>query len=74
VKDLEPGSSAISDIGRMKKREAELKAEVARMLAAAEAADSEVRINNAGNFYAGYFEEISDAQFRAQMARTSSAR
>ena len=24
-------------------------------------------INNAGNFYAGYFEEISDAQFRAQM-------
>jgi NAD(P)-dependent dehydrogenase (short-subunit alcohol dehydrogenase family) len=67
VKDLEPGSSAISDIGRMKKREAELKADVARMLAAAEAADSEVRINNAGNFYAGYFEEISDAQFRAQM-------
>ena len=24
-------------------------------------------VNNAGNFYAGYFEEISDAQFRAQM-------
>ena len=24
-------------------------------------------INNAGNFYAGYFEEISDAQFRAQL-------
>ena len=24
-------------------------------------------MNNAGNFYAGYFEEISDAQFRAQM-------
>src|SRR4051795_1894555 len=24
-------------------------------------------VNNAGNFYAGYFENISDAQFRAQM-------
>ena len=24
-------------------------------------------VNNDGNFYAGYFEEISDAQFRAQM-------
>ena len=24
-------------------------------------------VNNAGNFYAGFFEEISDAQFRAQM-------
>jgi NAD(P)-dependent dehydrogenase (short-subunit alcohol dehydrogenase family) len=24
-------------------------------------------VNNAGNFYAGYFEEISDTQFRAQM-------
>ena len=24
-------------------------------------------VNNAGNFYAGYFEEISDSQFRAQM-------
>jgi NAD(P)-dependent dehydrogenase (short-subunit alcohol dehydrogenase family) len=24
-------------------------------------------VNNAGNFYAGYFEEISDAQFRAQL-------
>jgi NAD(P)-dependent dehydrogenase (short-subunit alcohol dehydrogenase family) len=24
-------------------------------------------VNNAGNFYAGYFEEISDRQFRAQM-------
>ena len=24
-------------------------------------------VNNAGNFYAGYFEEISDAQLRAQM-------
>ncbi len=27
----------------------------------------EVLVNNAGNFYAGYFEEISDTQFRAQM-------
>lgn len=27
----------------------------------------DVLVNNAGNFYAGYFEEISDAQFRAQM-------
>lgn len=24
-------------------------------------------VNNAGNFYAGFFEEISDSQFRAQM-------
>jgi len=43
--------------------------------AAQAAADSAVErfgridtlVNNAGNFYAGYFEEISDAQFRAQM-------
>lgn len=27
----------------------------------------DVLVNNAGNFYAGYFEEISDSQFRAQM-------
>jgi NAD(P)-dependent dehydrogenase (short-subunit alcohol dehydrogenase family) len=27
----------------------------------------DVLVNNAGNFQAGYFEEISDAQFRAQM-------
>jgi NAD(P)-dependent dehydrogenase (short-subunit alcohol dehydrogenase family) len=27
----------------------------------------DVLVNNAGNFYAGYFEEISDEQFRAQM-------
>ncbi|NIZ90207.1 SDR family oxidoreductase [Kineococcus rubinsiae] len=27
----------------------------------------DVLVNNAGNFYAGYFETISDAQFRAQM-------
>jgi NAD(P)-dependent dehydrogenase (short-subunit alcohol dehydrogenase family) len=27
----------------------------------------DVLVNNAGNFYAGYFEEISDAQCRAQM-------
>lgn len=27
----------------------------------------DVLVNNAGNFYAGYFEEISEAQFRAQM-------
>lgn len=27
----------------------------------------DVLVNNAGNFYAGYFEEISDQQFRAQM-------
>lgn len=27
----------------------------------------DVLVNNAGNFYAGYFEEISDKQFRAQM-------
>ena len=27
----------------------------------------DVLVNNAGNFYAGYFEEISAAQFRAQM-------
>jgi NAD(P)-dependent dehydrogenase (short-subunit alcohol dehydrogenase family) len=27
----------------------------------------DVLVNNAGNFYAGYFEEISDGQFRAQM-------
>jgi NAD(P)-dependent dehydrogenase (short-subunit alcohol dehydrogenase family) len=27
----------------------------------------DVLVNNAGNFYAGYFEEISDTQFRAQM-------
>jgi NAD(P)-dependent dehydrogenase (short-subunit alcohol dehydrogenase family) len=27
----------------------------------------DVLVNNAGNFSAGYFEEISDAQFRAQM-------
>lgn len=27
----------------------------------------DVLVNNAGVFYAGYFEEISDAQFRAQM-------
>jgi NAD(P)-dependent dehydrogenase (short-subunit alcohol dehydrogenase family) len=27
----------------------------------------DVLVNNAGNFYAGFFEEISDAQFRAQM-------
>jgi NAD(P)-dependent dehydrogenase (short-subunit alcohol dehydrogenase family) len=27
----------------------------------------DVLVNNAGNFYAGYFENISDAQFRAQM-------
>jgi len=27
----------------------------------------DVLVNNAGNFYAGYFEEISPAQFRAQM-------
>ena len=27
----------------------------------------DVLVNNAGNFYAGFFEEISDAQFRAQL-------
>ena len=27
----------------------------------------DVLINNAGNFYAGFFEEISDAQFRSQL-------
>lgn len=27
----------------------------------------DVLVNNAGNFYTGYFEEISDEQFRAQM-------
>ena len=27
----------------------------------------DILVNNAGNFYAGFFEEISDAQFRAQM-------
>lgn len=27
----------------------------------------DVLVNNAGNFYAGYFEEVSDPQFRAQM-------
>jgi NAD(P)-dependent dehydrogenase (short-subunit alcohol dehydrogenase family) len=27
----------------------------------------DVLVNNAGNFYAGYFEDISDAAFRAQM-------
>ncbi len=27
----------------------------------------DVLVNNAGNFYAGYFEEISDKQFRSQM-------
>ena len=27
----------------------------------------DVLVNNAGNFYAGYFENISPAQFRAQM-------
>ncbi|VXB78576.1 SDR family NAD(P)-dependent oxidoreductase [Citricoccus sp. K5] len=41
-------------------------------LSAAEAAvehfgSIDVLVNNAGNFYAGYFEEISDEQFRRQM-------
>jgi NAD(P)-dependent dehydrogenase (short-subunit alcohol dehydrogenase family) len=34
----------------------------------------DVLVNNAGNFYAGYFEEISPAQMRQQSRRTSSAR
>jgi len=46
--------------------------DAAASAAAAEAAVErfgriDVLVNNAGNFYAGYFEEISDAQFRAQM-------
>ena len=46
--------------------------DAAASAAAAEAAVErfgriDVLVNNAGNFYAGYFEEISDAQFRVQM-------
>ncbi len=46
--------------------------DTAASAAAAEAAvgrfeSIDVLINNAGNFYAGYFEEISDEQFRKQM-------
>jgi NAD(P)-dependent dehydrogenase (short-subunit alcohol dehydrogenase family) len=46
--------------------------DAAASAAAAEAAVErfgriDVLVNNAGNFYAGYFEEISDEQFRAQM-------
>jgi len=46
--------------------------DAAASTAAAEAAVGrfgrvDVLVNNAGNFYAGYFEEISDEQFRAQM-------
>ena len=46
--------------------------DAAASAAAAEAAverfgSVDVLVNNAGNFYAGYFEEISDEHFRAQM-------
>ena len=45
--------------------------ETAAITAAAAAVERfgriDVLVNNAGNFYAGYFEEISSAQFRAQM-------
>ncbi|NJC49906.1 UNVERIFIED_ORG: NAD(P)-dependent dehydrogenase (short-subunit alcohol dehydrogenase family) [Xanthomonas campestris] len=42
-------------------------AQAAAQLALDRFGSVDVLVNNAGNFYAGYFEEISDAQFRAQM-------
>ncbi|CAG2082121.1 SDR family NAD(P)-dependent oxidoreductase [Xanthomonas arboricola pv. juglandis] len=42
-------------------------AQAAAQLAVDRFGSIDVLVNNAGNFYAGYFEEISDAQFRAQM-------
>jgi NAD(P)-dependent dehydrogenase (short-subunit alcohol dehydrogenase family) len=34
----------------------------------------DVLVNNAGNFYAGFFEEVSPEHFRAQIETISSAR
>ena len=42
-------------------------AEAAAQAAAGHLGRIDVLVNNAGNFYAGYFENISPGQFRAQM-------